>query len=399
MRDTRQSAIWRYAMAVGIAWAWPALASAAPALPADMVRNLETLQHRLASGEAATVRDTARSQAERLEGGNAADRWARALYLQLAATAEARDGHYQPAAELLREARGIDGVEREHRDRWLRQEARLRLRAGQQRRGGELLERWLAEHDGDAEDRWLMAQAQASRERWEAAMSWAERAMQRDPEPSETRLALAASVYQRLGHDAQALRILDGLLARAPEDAAQWRRAAGLAQRLGEHGRAAALWEAGWRRGTLSGRDDLLTRIRLHLAGGTPARAAEILQGALADGELADDLEHRRLLAQAWTAARDRKRALAAWRTVAERSGEGDDWLRLGQLAYGWGETAIASSALKQARELGSEEAQHWLVNLQSDAAGDEKTATPGAANQASRRNGGQSATSTHTGA
>ncbi|MDN3556716.1 hypothetical protein QWY76_12065, partial [Halomonas maura] len=139
---------------------------------------------------------------------------------------------------------------------------------------------------------------------------------------------------------------------------------AALAQRLGDPGRAAALWEAGWRRGVLAGREDLRQRIRLHLAGGTPARAAELLAESLEQGDLVDTLANRRLLARAWQAARDRERGLAAWEALAERSEAGGDWLQLGRLAHGWGEWEIAGEALEKARDLGEAEAQDWLASL-----------------------------------
>ncbi|GGX81183.1 hypothetical protein GCM10007160_05590 [Litchfieldella qijiaojingensis] len=399
MSDIRRIARWRLACVLVGVWAWCTTGYAAPPLSSDMVRDLETLQQRLAAGEAAGVAEKAQVQAQRLEGGNAADRWARALYLQLAATAVAQEGRYAQAADWLRDARGMADIDTEHRARWLRQEARLRLRDGQTQEGSELLGRWLAEHsDAEAADLWLMAQAQVALSHWEEAVPWVERAMRHDSAPSEAHLSLAASVYQRVGQDKQALQILDRLLAQASEDADQWRRAAGLAQRLGEHGQAAALWEAGWRRGALSGRDDLLMRIRLHLAGGTPARAGEILQAALDQGELADSLDHRRLLAQAWTAARDRRRALQAWRAVAQRSGESEDWMQLGQLAYAWGEERKALEAWRCAHELGAEEAVAWLERLKESEG--ENAATPGIPDQASHRGGNdQSDSSVHTGA
>ena len=63
-----------------------------------------------------------------------------------------------------------------------------------------------------------------------------------------------------------------------------------MAQRLGQPQRAAALWESGWRHGALSGSDDLEQRIQLHLAAGTPARAAELLAMAIEQGVLEQPL-------------------------------------------------------------------------------------------------------------
>ncbi|KXS39438.1 MAG: hypothetical protein AWU55_420 [Halomonadaceae bacterium T82-2] len=335
---------------------------AAPALRPDMVTSLQRLQARLEGDDPAALARDAEAAAERLAGGNAADRWARALFLQMAATAQAEQGEDARAADLFAEARGIDGIESRYRRRWLHQEARLRLRAGQTRQGADLLERWLASGKGDADDDWLMAQARAQLDQWAAAAQWVDRARHASEAIPSRWQSFAAAVYQRAGRDAAALDVLDAWLAGDDVPAETWRRAAGLVQRLGQPGRAAAIWEAGWRRGALSGKDDLRQLIELHLAGGTPARAAERLAAALEQGRLADDLDNRRLLARAWSAARARDKALAAWRAVAERSGKADDWRRLGELAYGWGRWQTAVAALRQAREAGEATPRDWLL-------------------------------------
>ncbi|WP_458526365.1 hypothetical protein [Onishia taeanensis] len=347
--------------------AWLLLASpalAAPTLPGGIIDDLRGLEQRLDQSEFALVRERARQQAERLAGGNASDRWARALYLQLAASAEARLDDPLAAAGHLAEARGIVGVDRDQADRWLRQEARLRLRAGQSERARMLLGDWLRRHDGASEDHWRMAQLLAAEADWDGAVRWVRRALVAGDELGEARARLAATVLQRAGDEQGALSLIERRLEGAGGDAETWRRAASLVQRLGEPGRAAAIWEAGWRRGVLSGGEDLAQRIRLHLAGGTPARAAELLATALENQALADDLDNRRLLARAWQAARHHEQALAAWREVATRSGEGDDWLRLGELAHGVGEWERAGMALRRARELGETEADAWLASL-----------------------------------
>ncbi|MDZ7853318.1 MAG: hypothetical protein U5L98_11910 [Halomonas sp.] len=340
-------------------------ASAAPALPGAFIADLERLQKRLAAGETEAVSQRTVYQAERLAGGNAADRWARALYLQLAAGAAVRSNDPAAAAAHLRAARETPGVEAAQRDRWQAEEARLRLAAGETKRGIELLADWLGRHEGEPRDRWRLARALAEMERWEAAADWTERALAVTPEPSVAQRALATTVLRRAGRDAEALSLLTEGLA-ASGDPERWRQAAALAQRLGDAGQAAAIWEAGWRRGVLVGSEDLRRLIGLHLAGGTPARAAEYLEEALDAGQLEDSEAHRRLLARAWEAARDRDRALKAWTTLARRSGSSDDWLRLGQLAHAWGDIELATLALGAAGGKLGDVDSDWGADLQA---------------------------------
>ncbi|WP_245904471.1 tetratricopeptide repeat protein [Billgrantia lactosivorans] len=344
-----------------LGWLLAAAAQAdAPALPGDIIADLERLQTQLQRGEPEGVSERARSQATRLESGNAADRWASALYRQLAAGADSRAGRHGAAAEQLRQARRTEGAPQAQRDRWLREEARLRLAAGQTEQAATLLRDWHQRHDGSPDDRWRLARALAELERWDEAADWVERALADEPDPDDRRQALAMAVFQRAGRGEQALAHLEASLDAQAEPEA-WRRAAALAQGLGEARRAAAIWEAGWRLGALAGESDLRRRIELHLAAGTPARAAEMLEAALGDGVLSETLAERRLLARAWEQARDRERALAAWREVARRSGQGEDWRRLGLLAHAWGRLELAQEALQQAQARGVEIDERWL--------------------------------------
>lgn len=349
-----------------MAFAAPCLA--APALPGGILQDLESIEQDLKTADGTSdiraLEDRALSQAQRLAGGNAADRWARALYLQLASEAAVHRKAYIEAAEHIAKARAVRGTDAAMRARWLRREASLRLGGGQQARGADLLSDWLGEHRGDAADYWQVAGAQAQLERWDKAKEAVSAGLARDESPSDAHLMLAASVYQQAGADDQSLSMLERLLARAPESPDTWQRAAGLAQRLGQHAQAAALWEAGWRQGVLKGDEAFERRIRLHLAAGTPARAAELLKAALEQGRLDDSLARRRLLATAYQQARARGPALEAWRHVAEQSGKAEDWLYVGQLAAGWGRDAPAKEALSRAQSLGSEHASEWLKYL-----------------------------------
>lgn len=331
-----------------------------PALRADMIQALQSMQSQLEAGDDAAVATRAADSASRLGGGNAADRWARALFLQLAASANAHQGNKSLAADQLAEARRIDDIPDARRLSWLRQEARLRLSGGQTRQGADLLTQWVERSGGDDASRWLLVQARASLEEWSAAANSLDRLRASGTEGwSQSQRQLASTVYQQAGRFDDALTLL-GDDASSPD---VWRRAAGLAQQAGDDGRAAAIWESGWRRGVLTSDDDLVQLARLHIAGGTPARAAEHLEDWLDSGRLDSGGANLRLIAQAWTAARDHGRALSAWQTLAEKSGRAEDWQQLAELAYGWGEWQTTRDALSRLREAGGEiSGRDWLL-------------------------------------
>ncbi|WP_438767496.1 hypothetical protein [Kushneria sp. TE3] len=332
-----------------------------PALSQQSIDRLQGLERELSNGHYQQVVDTARTRASSA-GSSQADQWARALYLQMAASAAQRLDQPGRAADLLYQARGIDTAPLSQRLQWLEQEARLRLQAGQLEQAASLFDRWQGQSSLAPGDLWLGARIHARLEQWDDALRWVGLARSSDPAPDSEQLALAASVYQQAGQYSDASSVVEAQLEQDDSDPQRWQQAAALYQRIGQPGRAAALWEAGWQRGILKGEAALLTRARLHMAGGTPARAAEMLARALDNGELEDSNEHRRLLARAWAQTRDHSQALKAWQAVAERTDDAHDWYMLGDLAYGWGVWAQAEQGFARARASGGDDPGQLLL-------------------------------------
>ncbi|SDN23620.1 hypothetical protein SAMN04487951_103221 [Vreelandella arcis] len=344
---------------------WTSLAQASPALPGDIIQDLNRMQAQLRDQQYASVVNRATQQATRLESGNTADRWASALYQQLAAGALARQGQPGEAADRLAQARALSGEERAQARRWLKQEASLRRAAGQSPQASNLLAEWLRQKGGedDSEERWKLTRWLASDQRWKAAAESLASSIGESSALNETQRTLALAIYQRTQQTDRALDLLlQGLGAKS--EANNWRQAAALAQQSGQPGVAAALWDTAWRLGKLDVDHDRWQLVRLHMAGGTPARAAEYLEHWLAEGDVVRNETTLRLLANAWQQARDKSQALAAWQALARISQQADDWRRYGQLAYTWGQDERAEQAFTRAQALGDEQAAEWLATL-----------------------------------
>ncbi|MYL24493.1 hypothetical protein [Vreelandella massiliensis] len=336
---------------------------AAPALPRDVINDLNAIEARLEARQYGAVIERAMVQAQRFAGGNAADRFASALYRQLAASALSSVGRYADAADQLATARaGMEDAETAKR--WRLQEAGLRRAAGQRQQAVEQLSRWLDEHDkaGSAvEEQWRLVRWLAQDKQWQVA---ADRlAAISEPKRSQARRELALAVYLNAG---QPERALEGLLSTLNEttEPAQWRQAARLAQGAGAIPIAAAIWDTAWRLDIFTDSDDFWQLIALHRLAGTPARAAEYLEAALANGRVVRSEITLRLLAQSWLQARDVAQALASQRALAQMTRDADEWRLLGQHAYAWGRNAIAATAFEHAVALGDEQAQQWLASL-----------------------------------
>ncbi|WP_081194077.1 hypothetical protein [Halomonas sp. BC1] len=358
-------------LAMAVLYVWSTVAVADVPLSEDIILDLNGLQSQLAALSGAGAEDEslnailsrARAQAARLASGNRADQWASALYHQLAASALVRQEAPEAAADELASARQRTSVPNSQRLRWLRDEASLRRAAGQRSQAIELYAQWLGEsagHERYLESVWALVRLLAEEERWEEALEWLTPQLAPGRELSDAQQALVNVVLRQAGEGEQALAwLLESLSERS--SAEEWRQAAGLAQQAGLLGAAAGVWEAAWQMGKFTAPEDRLTLIRLHLAGGTPARAGEHLEAALEAGELPDDEETLRLRATAWQQARHVEHALNAWQALADTTQTADDWRQYGQLAYAWGNESLAKEALSRAAELGDEQAEQWL--------------------------------------
>ena len=342
---------------------WASVTQANAPLPGDIIRDLTALQEQLANGSFDAVIERGAAQAERLADGNASDRWASALYHQLAAGALTRMEQPEKAADHLAQARQTPGVDAEQAARWLREEAALRRAAGQNKQAIRLLSEWL-DSEQDTNALWQLVRLMAQDAQWEAAAERLEQAIAQTKNLNEDQQALALAILRHSGQNEQALSwLVEGL--NSDSDAEAWRQAAGLAQQAGQAGMAAGLWDMAWQLGKLEEPEDFWLLIELHRAGGTPARAAERLEQALERGDIERDEDVLRLLATSWQQARHIENALSAWQTLATQSQQAADWRQYGQLAYAWGDEVQAEQALTQAARLGDEEASQWLANFQ----------------------------------
>ncbi|WP_447957843.1 hypothetical protein [Vreelandella sp. EE7] len=347
---------------------WVAFAQASEPLPGDIIQDLNALQSELSNAVQSdesrleSVAARATRQAERLQGGNRSDQWASALYFQLAAGALSRQGNADAAADQLARARTRSSVSAEQASRWLREEATLRRAAGQRVEAIALYEQWLS-NNSDRQMSWQLVRLLAGNDQWDAAAERLTPLLEQQDSLDEAQQTLTLNVLRRAEQDGQALGwLLDGLNVESSAD--EWRQAAGLAQQAGQAGMAAGLWEMAWQVGAFESNEDFNTLVELHMAGGTPARAAEHLEQALEAGRLARDEATLRRLARAWDQAKNSQKALDAWQALAKQSGQSEDWRRYGQLAYAWGDEERAERAWQQAQALGDEEAGEWLATL-----------------------------------
>ncbi|MBI4693444.1 MAG: hypothetical protein HY749_05430 [Gammaproteobacteria bacterium] len=122
------------------------------------------------------------------------------------------------------------------------------------------------------------------------------------------------------------------LLRREPDSKARWLEAIARYRAAHRDAEALALLEVLARRG-MAGPAEFHELARGCLAAGLPNKAAVTLSAALADGRLPRERATLLLLGDAWRQARERDRALAAYREAAAAKADGNLYFDIGTLA------------------------------------------------------------------
>jgi len=183
-------------------------------------------------------------------------------------------------------------------------------------------------------------------------------------------IEVLAYVYTRLGRTAEAIALLEGLVAEHPGEARWWRQLATVYLLLDDVGRGTAGFSIAGRLEEMT-LDDARRLAKLFGYLGMPADGAQVLRFALA-GDKPPDYEDEMLLAELLILAREFDRAIGALETAATVAAEdaagaptGEPWLMIGQLRLQREQYEEAATALERAVRAYGEDAPpllHYLL-------------------------------------
>lgn len=154
------------------------------------------------------------------------------------------------------------------------------------------------------------------------------------------------SALTSLGRYAQAADQADELIRREPNESRWWQQAVALNISAKRGDQALALLQSALDRGLMDEASTRTQLIRLYGWQGLPYRGARLLENAMANGQLKQNVENQRLLAQLWEGAREWPKAIASWQTLARQTAQTDAGLRAAELLLLRGETEAAMTQL-----------------------------------------------------
>ncbi len=191
---------------------------------------------------------------------------------------------------------------------------------------------WFKATDNPTADaHYMMAAAYAQADRPREALPHALKAVAKAGAAKEAWLQLLLSLQFQLGQNRDAAATLQQLIAAFPKKT-YWMQLAAAYSELDDKKKALATMEVAERQGFLTSENELRNLIQLYLYNDIPYRAALTIERAIAAGRLANDAKNQELLANTWLQARERERAIAPLERAAEMSGDGNLYVRLGQV-------------------------------------------------------------------
>lgn len=146
--------------------------------------------------------------------------------------------------------------------------------------------------------------------------------------------------------------VLNQLIARFPKRE-YWNQLSSVYGELEDTKRQLAVLELANMQGYLDRSQDLRNLAQLYMMNGDPLRGAQTLEKAVADGIVENDLANLRLLAQAWSAAREDDKALPVLKRAAQISSDGKLDLRIAYSYMNIDDYDAAATSVREALRKG----------------------------------------------
>jgi tetratricopeptide (TPR) repeat protein len=210
------------------------------------------------------------------------------------------------------------------------------------------LEDWIRQVENPAASaHFLLAMANAQLEDWKAALPYARQAVELAKKPNESYLQLLLALEFELKNKKRVASVLEVLIAHFPKKN-YFMQLSGAYGELGQDKRVLATLELAYLQGMLDRESELLNFAQAYLYHEIPYRAAQVLEKGLADGIISEDSENWELLGNSWLHAREFDAALEPLRRAAALSGEGNLYVRIGQVHVERDESKQALAALEK---------------------------------------------------
>ncbi len=279
-----------------------------------------------------------------------------AITLRSLASVYALENQYQKAAKSLEQALATQALSEEQNQEALLNLGQLYMATEQYQKAVNTLNPWLKQHPDtkNTQVRILLANAYAQLKQYRNALPYIEHVVKHSKKPKESWLQLNLAINYELENYPAAASVLRKLLAQYPDKKNYWQQLASVYQQTQQTSKALAIKHLAYKKGFISSEAELLQLFNLFLYTKQPYQAANLLNKELDRQGVKQTAANWELLANAWTRAREYKKAINALEKASSLHEKGELYLQLGRIHVEQELWQAAISAINKALKKGS---------------------------------------------
>ncbi|MCK5355134.1 MAG: tetratricopeptide repeat protein, partial [Methyloprofundus sp.] len=272
------------------------------------------------------------------------------------ASVYALENQYQKAAKSLEQALATQALSEEQNQEALLNLGQLYMATEQYQKAVNTLNPWLKQHPDtkNTQVRILLANAYAQLKQYRNALPYIEHVVKHSKKPKESWLQLNLAINYELENYPAAASVLRKLLAQYPDKKNYWQQLASVYQQTQQTSKALAIKHLAYKKGFISSEAELLQLFNLFLYTKQPYQAANLLNKELDRQGVKQTAANWELLANAWTRAREYKKAINALEKASSLHEKGELYLQLGRIHVEQELWQAAISAINKALKKGS---------------------------------------------
>jgi tetratricopeptide (TPR) repeat protein len=273
---------------------------------------------------------------------------------QILATIDHSQDKFASARTHLKAAIDAGGLTEEEVSQTKYQIAQLFLAEEKWKEGAAALEDWFATATKpNSAAYYLLAVAYYQQELFDKALAPAQKAVDLAEKPQESWIQLVLALHLQKEHWKEAVPLLNRLINIAPDKKTYWQQLSSVYGQLGQYQQALGVMQLAYGSGLLTTDSDVKRLADLLLFNNVPYRCGQVLDEAINKNVIKPDSKVYEKLANCWIAAREFKRSIEPLSHAAEMSGNGDLYVRLGEVQVQRSDWGGASDALNKGLKKG----------------------------------------------
>ena len=284
------------------------------------------------------------------------DEYLQAIVNQALAQVEWARGNYEPALRYFETAVALDKLPNETHFALMYQIAQLYFMQDRFDEALEKLDLWFCTVPPEkitSAAYVLKASIYAQKGDFPNTLEAIDQAIAMDADPKESWYQVKLGAHYELEQYPQAAETLEILVSRWPEKKLYWTQLSQIYYKLKQEDRALAVLALAYRNDLLDKQSDITYLSSLYSNAEVPYKAAEVMQQGIRDGIVEPSRSNWTIVADAWYAAEELERSLAAYEEAGKASSDGEIDLRRGYILVDLERWPAALEALDAALEKG----------------------------------------------